>query len=428
MKIQFVKNYLSYKAEQVETIEDADLAADLIAKGYAKEVKEEKNEVEGIVDSIASKVESIAEEAAVKAVEKVSKSFAARKASIVVGPDGVDSDPKHGFKSFGDFAMQVKRGSGEALNRYMKAAAGHSVGTNADGGYAVPEIWANEIFSDIQAGENLLPLTRQFPMTVGDTLHIPADNTTTIGNGMTAAWTAEAGTISPTKTALRDISLTPYKLALLTATTEELERDAQALQAYLTDRASYQLNYAINNAIVRGNGSSKPTGFVGHAATVAVPRETANDITFKDIGNMYARFYGDKTKAVWLVNQEAFPRISRMTSGNYNVFLTNSSVQGAPSLSMFGLPVVVSEHMSTLGSQADIALVDLSKYFTAIKGGVEAAQSIHLYFASNENAYRWTVRLDGKPSRAAAITPASGQGSRTLSPFVVLDSTTTTTP
>jgi HK97 family phage major capsid protein len=421
VKIKFVKNYLSFKADEIAEIGDE--AADLIAKGVAVEVKEDAAAVaaEKFQAAVSETVESASDEIATKAFEKfTAKVKGAKKPSIYVGADRSLEDPQMGFKSFGDFAKAVQNND---LTRLK--ATGHSVGTDADGGYAVPQIWANEIFRDIQSGDDLLPRTRQFPMTVGDILNIPADNTNTIGGGMAAAWVSEGSTLTPVKGALRNITLQPYKLAVLTATTEELERDAQALSSYLTTSAAYALNYAINNAIVRGDGSSKPTGFVGHAATVTQTRTSAGQIGFADIAKMYSRFYGDKSKAVWLVNAETFPQLATMTSGNYNVFLANSSVAGAPIVSMFGIPVVVSEHMSTLGSEGDIALVDLSKYFTALKGGVESASSIHLYFNKAENAYRWTVRLDGKPSRASVITPASGQGTKTLSPFVVLDDATT---
>lgn len=425
MKIKFVKAAFGYKADQeIEvTAEEVKSFGDAVV-----EVKSEEVAAEAVAASVKEVLDAV--DAKINVVEKkIAKAFSDRKATITVTDRTLDEDPQKGFKSLGAFAHSAKafaegNRDDSHFEQYLKAT-GHSVAVDADGGYAVPQIWANEIFSDLQSGPNLLPLCRNFPMTVGDILNVPADATTTIGTGMTAAWVAEAGTISVTKTAQRNITLQPYKLAILTATTDELERDAQALSAYLQSAAAYHLNYAINNAIVRGNASSKPQGFLGYAGTVTQLRTTASTVAFADLANMYARFYGDESKAVWLVNSEVWIKLVQLTSGNFNIFLNNGALKDAPVMSIFGIPVVKSEHMSTLGSEGDIALVDLSKYFVATKGGVEQAESVHLYFNKQENAYRFTVRLDGKPSRATVLTPASGQGTLTKSPFVVLDDATT---
>jgi HK97 family phage major capsid protein len=429
MKIKFVKNYLSYKADSVETIEDADLANDLISKGYAQEVKEDAS-VDAIVAELEKKVSEVAEkvaaETASKTVEKVSKAF--RKGSIIVGKDEVEKDPQHGFKSFGHYAQAVKSAingeRNETLDRYAKSTGGNET-TSADGGYAVPQIWANEIYNDIMGSDSLLSRTRQFPLTVGNILNVPADNTTTLPGNPAASWVGEGSTISPGKPALRNVQLQLQKLALLVATTDELEADAQALSVYLQSEASYQMTYAINNAIVRGNGSSKPTGFIGHSGTVLRGRTTTNLVKFDDLGNMRARYIGSTKTGVWLMNPEVFAQLAVMTSGNYNVFLSNNSVEGNGATSIFGMPIIVSEHMSSLGSDGDIALCDFSRYFTAVKGGIDAQSSIHLYFNTAENAYRFIFRMDGKPARATPLTPAANQGTKTLGNFVVLDDGTT---
>lgn len=417
MKIKFTKNYLSYKADQEVEISDTE-AQELIASGKAVEVKVEVGDVAAkAADELLSAVD-----AKIEAFEKkVAKAFSDRKPSITVGVDRSTLDPQEGYKSLAHFAKSVREGM------VHKVPAAHSVGTDADGGYAVPQVWANEIFDDIVAGDSLLALTKQYPMTVGDILNIPADGTTTLGTGMSATWVAEGTAITPDKTILRNITLTPKKLAILTATTEELERDAQALNKYLMDKASYEFTYELNRVIVRGNGSTEPTGFLNHASSVASLRATADTITFPDVAKMFSRFHGDRSKARWIANPETFEKLAQMTSGNFNIYLSGGSIAGAPVATMFGIPVIVHEAASSLGDDGDLCLVDLSKYFVAIKGGVEAASSIHLYFNSVENAYRFVMRVDGKPNRASPLTPASGMGTNTRSPFVSLDAGTTST-
>ncbi len=415
MKIKFIKSYLSNKVNDIVEVEDVDAKA-LVEGGKAEEVKET---AEDLATKAAEALESHVE-AQVKA--EVSKQLAAtfknRKASITVH-DNVQDDPKKGFKSFGDFGMAVIK-AGNGGEHVLKAPSGMSVATDADGGYAVPQIWVNGIFTDIKDESDLFGRTQQYPMSVGDILHIPADNTTTLGSsGLVAAWTAEGNALSPQKAVLREVTLQPYKLGVLTAVTDELARDAQALDAYVNNKAAYTVKRVLNKAIVRGVGTTQPTGILNHASAVNVERHTANAVTYFDLAKMYGRFYGDMASAVWLVNYEAFPYFVNMTSGNSNMFVPAGGATGSLFNTAFGAPIIRTDLTPALGTQGDVILTDLKQYLTAYKGGVEAAESMHLYFDKVEKALRWVFRVDGKPARAAAITPENG--TRTLSPIVQLD-------
>lgn len=421
MKYKFVKNAFGYKADS-----EVELTADE-AKAFGDAVVEVKAEVGDVTAKAVEELLS-AVDAKIDAFEKkIAKGINSRKPTIHVGPDNADLDPQKGFKGFGDFATAVRKACMGNEDIRLKVPSGASEGTAADGGYAVPTIYADQIFNDIQSGPNFLPLTTNFPLTVGNTLKVPADATTVIGtSGVTAAWIGEGVSISTSKPALRQLSLTPYKVASLVYVTDELLTDNNAaLENYLVGKASYALNYAINNAIIRGNGSSKPTGIIGHAATAQQIRNTVNNVKLVDVANMKARFYGDESKARWVMNREVWQQLAQMTVGNFPAWLPENTAFSAPMNMLFGSPVIVSEHSSTLGVVGDIMYGDFSKYYTATIGGVNSAVSMHIKFDTQELAYRWTFRIDGIPARATLLTPASGQGTATLSPFVVLGAGTT---
>ena len=63
-------------------------------------------------------------------------------------------------------------------------------------------------------------------------------------------------------------------------------------------------------------------------------------------------------------------------------------------------------------------LLDLSQYITITKGGIQAAQSIHVKFTTDETAFRFVVRVDGQPLWNSVLTPY--KGSDTQSPFVTV--------
>jgi HK97 family phage major capsid protein len=431
VKIKFVKNYLSYKTGDVAEVGDE--SADLIAKGYAEEVK--VNPVDEIVNDLEKRVSEVAEkvasETAVKTVEKVSKALSAKKSSIYVGADAVESDPKKGFKHFGDFVtsvMKAAKGDGEAQTRLKATASGGmSVGTDADGGYAVPDIWANSIFTTSMSGPNLYDYVTKLPMSgPGSTLKIPAELFSTIGSNGFAAQSktrAQDGTsITTSKAGLREMSIDVNRLVILAPLTDDLLNDSIALGAYIEKKAGDELNYKLNSNILRGG--TVATGILGHASAVTVLRNTASRVKFADIKNMWTRRYG--RNFVWIINQEVEADLFDLSdAANRNIYFPPGGIKDSPYGTILGAPVIVSEHASSLGDEGDVVLADLSQYLTVNKGGVERATSAHLYFDTAEQAFRWTLRVGGRPGHDSVITPASGQGTKTRSPFVVLDNATT---
>jgi HK97 family phage major capsid protein len=90
---------------------------------------------------------------------------------------------------------------------------------------------------------------------------------------------------------------------------------------------------------------------------------------------------------------------------------------------LLGRPVVFSEHAEQLGTVGDLSLIDPLGYYSANKkSGTTFAQSMHLYFDYDMQAFRWTVRFGGQPLLSAAITRA--KSSNTKSHFVTLGART----
>ena len=85
---------------------------------------------------------------------------------------------------------------------------------------------------------------------------------------------------------------------------------------------------------------------------------------------------------------------------------------------MYGRPVLAPEQCATLGTVGDIILCDPTQYLIAQKGGMESATSMHLKFEEHEQAFRFTMRVDGASDWSSALTPY--KGSSTVSPFVSL--------
>jgi HK97 family phage major capsid protein len=99
-----------------------------------------------------------------------------------------------------------------------------------------------------------------------------------------------------------------------------------------------------------------------------------------------------KNRGVWLANGE--------TSGKLSELANYDSSRGMETL--FGKPILYSEYCSALGDAGDLILADLSEY-AIFRKPLDAAQSVHVYFSTVEQAFRFMIRIDGSPLWNSAI-------------------------
>ena len=107
------------------------------------------------------------------------------------------------------------------------------------------------------------------------------------------------------------------------------------------------------------------------------------------------------------------------TSSSVPAYFPPGGVADAPYGRLKGRPVIPTQAAQTLGDEGDIMLVDLRQYMSLIKtGGMRSDVSMHLFFDYDMMAFRFILRIDGKPYLSAAIDPLNGTS--TLSPFISL--------
>ena len=135
-----------------------------------------------------------------------------------------------------------------------------------------------------------------------------------------------------------------------------------------------------------------------------------------------------RPNSVWLINQDIEPDLHTMSiavgTGGIPVYMPANGLSQQPYGTLYGRPVLPIWQCQTLGTAGDIILADMSQYLLAEKGGIQSASSIHVKFQYDETAFRFVMRLDGQPWWNSALTPFKGGATKTLSPFVVLESRT----
>ena len=444
------KQLRELQARKATLVKDARALTDIAAAQERDMTDEElaafnslKAKIEAASAAIDREAALIAEEAHMVNVANVAHSAHStishgQTATVISVTDNLEADPKHGFKSVGDFLKTVRQAQnpGAAIDDRLLIGSGRSAvapasfgseGSAQDGGFLVPPQFAQEIFQLSLGEDSLLPMTDNVEIT-GNTMAFPKDETTPWGtNGIRAYWQGEAASAVGTKPVLGLSTLRLKKLMALVPVTDELLDDTNALSTYLPDKIATSIRWKTNESILFGSGTGLPVGCMTNATTVTVAKEsgqTTQTLLAQNLAKMISRLPpGSFGKAVWIVNNDVLPALFTLTLGNYPIYLPTGMNPGGIQVSPYGMllgrPVFVSQHANTFSSAGDVLLADLSYYQTITKaGGMQTAISMHLYFDADLTAFRTTFRMDGQSKIAAPISPA--KGSTTMSPFVQL--------
>ncbi|MHB1001272.1 MAG: phage major capsid protein [Armatimonadota bacterium] len=415
MIIKLLKDYQTYKAGQSYEIEDQATADLMIAAGYAEKVDKTVVEVKQTSEAeLTAKVE--------QAMEKAFTSIASKGVNIHV--------PKNepNFKSAGDFLQSVAKSTiNRRIDDKLDKALGANETTDADGGYTVPIEYARTLMDNIRTESQLFNQCKQLQMG-SNNLYIPALNDATrtattsgyTGRGGATVYTiGEGETIPVTKLAYGRITLAPHKNVCMVPVTSELIEDsvdnvASTIETCVVENLAEYMDLQV----LFGNGNPQMTGIVGHTSSVEVARAATGAVSDDDLLNMYASIWSRSiNRGVWIINNSVLSSMMSMTIGDMPVFVPAGGLGGAPYSTLFGRPIIVSQFAEDKGTKGDVVFADLSQYLVGIRRSLDVASSIHVAFATDEQHFRFTMRVDGKPGWLDAFTQLNGGA---VSPFVVL--------
>jgi HK97 family phage major capsid protein len=231
---------------------------------------------------------------------------------------------------------------------------------------------------------------------------------------------AEAATKTASKPTFRRINWELKKYAAVVVATDELLQDSSMFSAIVREGVTEELKFMLNEDIYNGPGLAGPLGFMNSGALISVTRTDANKILGSDISAMWNRMdLRGRKNAKWYVSNDAAPQLDNLFAvGSTAVLYPWASMGGDGVQKMYSRPVEVTEFNESLGTVGDIVLADMTQYLLWEKGDIQEAQSIHVYFLTDETTFRFVYRVDGKPAINTPLTPY--KGSTTTSPFVAL--------
>ena len=210
-----------------------------------------------------------------------------------------------------------------------------SEGTNADGGFTVPQDFYNKLVMEITEKAIMRPLVTVVPMKT-NVLTIP-----TGAHGPDVYWTGEGITKTTTTMDFAQPTITAYKMAAIIYLTDELIEDsAFDLVNVLISRFADRVAEEEDRVITNGNGTTQPDG-IFNDANVAT-RACAGNLDFDDIIDLIFDLpVKYRSNAKFLVNPANVKEMRKLkdTTGRY---LWQDPVAAGQPATIHGYPVLES--------------------------------------------------------------------------------------
>lgn len=353
-----------------------------------------------------------------------------------------------GFRSLGVFASAVHNAC--TLNATVDSrlvrndASGANETTGADGGYLVPPDYAAGVIDLIQEQSILLPQARR--VTIAGNRLIEAylvESKRDDGHrhgGVLAYWKGEAQQYKASKPTFGERTTQLDKLTAICPVTEELLMDEPAIESTLDTKVAQEFAWKADAAIFGGSGSgSMPLGMVvptTNAALVTVDKESgqaAGTVNVQNILKMWNRMPAQcRANAKWYINQDLELQLMQLMMGTDTVATSDSGVTvsfggplwlpagayGNENGKLLGRDVIPLEQAAAVGAVGDIAFLDATQYLIVERAGINKQTSMHMYFDTDEVAFKFSWRVGGRPDWMTAITGANSTIAR--SPYVAL--------
>lgn len=368
---------------------------------------------------------------------------AAAKAGVVVGQSAEDKLMKS--PSFFGMALHAVRkiagheatAEDHKLVKMLAGPTGANSDVPSDGGFLIAPERSNVILERMyDTGAIASLVTRQPIGANSNSMSLPAIDETSRADGsryggVSSTWVGQGTTVTAGRPKFRTMELKLKKLLAFVYGTDELIVDAAAFSAFVGRILPLELTFRLEDAIVNGDGSNKPAGFLNSGAAITVSRQLAARVIYEDVSGMWKRMWAPLRKtAVWIIDQSVEQELEQLsisigTAGVLapiyrpaGISVGPDGTQGYSPATLYGRPILTTEYNAALGTVGDIVLTNLGEYTVIDKGGVDQAVSLHVAFLTDEQVWRFTYRADGQLNWNAPLTPKSA-GS-TLSCVVTL--------
>ena len=405
------------KVKETGTDDDAEKEVDRLAQRFADSVTDKFAGFSGKMDKVLSALEQKGGHTIERVTDKSGGGF------IV--------DPRLGKKSVAELAeIKIQLPDRKQLDKriteismktvhFVQALMAKNVeklqilseGTAADGGYLVPEEFANMIVEDAR-DQNIMRQIAAPPITIsGDTFHLPS-----LASRPRASFRGEKAVKQTSTAQFGENVFTPYSLAVIVPLSNELVADASlgvggSIVNYVARLMSTSIAEREEQAFWVGTGSNEPSGVDSYTLrTVAAAGSTDTQRADAIVMAFQRTPQGYRNRAVWVGNSTTWESVGRLKDSQNRYLLTD--LASSPTQTLRGRPVYESNHLpgGTLffGDYSYYQIVDREGMSVRISD--EATVGGSSAFEKNLTFVRVEKRVDAELTLAAAITEVTGLG------------------
>ena len=301
-------------------------------------------------------------------------------------------------------------------------------GVDSLGGVSVPTIVARGIVDVALESSIVMSRASIEPMTSEKKRVWAFDGSSVSGGTLygnaTAQWQAEGSTFTAVTLETKKVELTARKLGLFVEETREIAESGVGFSEELEARIGASMAWFADDAMLFGTGAGEPQGALtsSNPARIAVSRGGANLIAGSDIVSMVERLHPAMFDgAVWITSNTTLDQLTKahLAGTNGDAFLFAPSPGGAIPNTLMGRPIIMSEKSPTLGTAADLSLVNFQGYVVGLRQAIQIDSSIHVGFMKDVVTLRGLARMDGQSRWLSAFQPKDST-SPTLSWCVTL--------
>ena len=263
--------------------------------------------------------------------------------------------------------------------------AAQSVGTDAAGGFTVPEMWSAAIQegADREVGMLRVGVTGVMLDRFGK-YHVIDDANEIDSSNAEAEIKAEGVGVTEDTTSFGETVISPYLLhsRMIRISYQLLRQSNYDMAAYYTRIMARRIGLGTNKFMTSGSGSSEPGGVLTRASS-AFTAASATALKWQEIIDLYAAVRRTwAMNGAWMFSRATMGKIMQMVDPSGQPVLTSSIALRSPDM-ILGRPVVINDHMDAIATgKKPILFGDFSNYWLVRENTIDV-QVLHERYADN---------------------------------------------
>lgn len=300
------------------------------------------------------------------------------------------------------FNGYMRRGDDRMSPEFRNAL---EAGTDAEGGYLVPEEWARDLIRAVSE-VNVVRMAGARSIVTSSLRNLPVR-----ASRATFTWIDEEGAYSTNDPSYGNLQISANKLGGIILVSEELLQDnAYDLPGQLGFDAVEEKAYQEEVAFVNGNGTLKPLGLFATTAVASVnlTGTTAASTSTVTADELIDSFYGlgqqYRRRASWITGTAMTKIIRKLKDGDNQYLWQPGLATGQPDR-LLGQPFFESHSAPAIAADArTIMFGDFGYYLIGDRLAMVMQRLNELYAANGQVGFKFHSRVDGKLTLAPAFT------------------------